>query len=144
LVVGQRGHCNLIHHDSGFNADIYIAFDELHRWALAHRSRAASPSTHRVEHRHRTSCEASPSVLDQFRNIPELRLAITTNIINELVPPERLAVVTVGTAPTRRVRTAVFQIGSRLFQIYHVFRIVTVMCSYQSMGYFAFRRNRNC
>ncbi|HEY0478336.1 MAG TPA: hypothetical protein VGD37_12515 [Kofleriaceae bacterium] len=34
---GHRGHCNLIHHDSGFKADIYIAFDELHRWALAHR-----------------------------------------------------------------------------------------------------------
>lgn len=34
---GQRGHCNLIHHDSGFKADIYIAFDELHRWALANR-----------------------------------------------------------------------------------------------------------
>jgi hypothetical protein len=34
---GQRGHCNLIHHDSGFKADIYIAFDELHRWALVHR-----------------------------------------------------------------------------------------------------------
>jgi hypothetical protein len=34
---GQRGHCNLIHHNSGFKADIYIAFDELHRWALAHR-----------------------------------------------------------------------------------------------------------
>jgi hypothetical protein len=34
---GHRGHCNLIHHDSGFKADIYLAFDELHRWALAHR-----------------------------------------------------------------------------------------------------------
>ncbi len=34
---GQRGHCNLIHHESGFKADVYIAFDELHRWALAHR-----------------------------------------------------------------------------------------------------------
>jgi hypothetical protein len=34
---GQRGHCNLIHHDTGFKADIYLAFDELHRWALAHR-----------------------------------------------------------------------------------------------------------
>ncbi|HEY0991437.1 MAG TPA: hypothetical protein VGD80_30495 [Kofleriaceae bacterium] len=34
---GQRGHCNVIHHASGFKADIYIAFDELHRWALAHR-----------------------------------------------------------------------------------------------------------
>jgi len=34
---GQRGHCNLIHHATGFKADIYIAFDELHRWALAHR-----------------------------------------------------------------------------------------------------------
>jgi hypothetical protein len=34
---GQRGHCNLICHDTGFKADIYIAFDELHRWALAHR-----------------------------------------------------------------------------------------------------------
>ena len=34
---GQRGHCNLIHHDTGFKADIYIAFDELHAWALANR-----------------------------------------------------------------------------------------------------------
>lgn len=34
---GQRGHCNLIHHATGFKADIYIAFDQLHRWALAHR-----------------------------------------------------------------------------------------------------------
>jgi hypothetical protein len=34
---GVRGHCNLIHHGSGFKADIYIAHDELHRWALAHR-----------------------------------------------------------------------------------------------------------
>ncbi len=34
---GQRGHCNLIHHETGFKADIYIAFDELHRWALARR-----------------------------------------------------------------------------------------------------------
>lgn len=33
----QRGHFNLIHHTSGFKADIYLAFDELHRWALAHR-----------------------------------------------------------------------------------------------------------
>ncbi len=36
---GQRGHANLIHHETGFKADIYIAFDELHRWGLAHRSR---------------------------------------------------------------------------------------------------------
>ena len=34
---GQRGHFNLIHHGSGFKADMYVAFDELHRWALAHR-----------------------------------------------------------------------------------------------------------
>ncbi|HEY3803772.1 MAG TPA: hypothetical protein VGL61_14255 [Kofleriaceae bacterium] len=34
---GQRGHCNLIDHATGFKADIYIAFDELHRWALARR-----------------------------------------------------------------------------------------------------------
>lgn len=32
---GHRGHCNLIHHASGFKADIYLAYDELHRWALA-------------------------------------------------------------------------------------------------------------
>ncbi|MBA3393853.1 MAG: hypothetical protein H0T89_14490 [Deltaproteobacteria bacterium] len=36
---GQRGHCNLIHHDTGFKADIYLAFDDLHRWALLHRRR---------------------------------------------------------------------------------------------------------
>lgn len=34
---GQRGHCNVIDHATGFKADIYIAYDELHRWALAHR-----------------------------------------------------------------------------------------------------------
>jgi hypothetical protein len=34
---GHRGHCNLIHHASGFKADVYIAYDELHRWALANR-----------------------------------------------------------------------------------------------------------
>jgi len=34
---GQRGHANLISHATGFKADIYIAFDELHRWGLAHR-----------------------------------------------------------------------------------------------------------
>jgi hypothetical protein len=34
---GQRGHANLIHHATGFKADIYIAFDALHRWGLARR-----------------------------------------------------------------------------------------------------------
>lgn len=34
---GHRGHFNLIHHATGFKADIYLAFDELHRWGLAHR-----------------------------------------------------------------------------------------------------------
>ena len=33
----HRGHCNLIHHASGFKADIYIAFDALHQWALSQR-----------------------------------------------------------------------------------------------------------
>jgi hypothetical protein len=33
---GMRGHCNLIHHASGFKADIYVAFDALHRWGLDH------------------------------------------------------------------------------------------------------------
>jgi hypothetical protein len=27
----------LIHHATGFKADVYIAFDELHHWALANR-----------------------------------------------------------------------------------------------------------
>ncbi len=32
----QRGHFNLIHHDSGYKADIYLAgADPLHAWALA-------------------------------------------------------------------------------------------------------------
>lgn len=34
---GHRGHFNLIAHSTGFKADIYIAFDDLHRWGLAHR-----------------------------------------------------------------------------------------------------------
>ena len=34
----QRGHFNLIHHDTGTKADIYLAGeDELHRWALSKR-----------------------------------------------------------------------------------------------------------
>lgn len=33
----QRGHFNLIHHDTGFKADIYLGGrDELHVWGLAH------------------------------------------------------------------------------------------------------------
>ena len=32
----QRGHFNLIHHDTGFKADIYLCgSDPLHRWGLA-------------------------------------------------------------------------------------------------------------
>ncbi|HEY1548469.1 MAG TPA: hypothetical protein VGG28_11640, partial [Kofleriaceae bacterium] len=42
---GHRGHCNLIHHTTGFKADIYIAFDELHAWALAHRQRVVVDDT---------------------------------------------------------------------------------------------------
>jgi hypothetical protein len=35
---GQRGHFNLIHHESGFKADIYLAGAEfLHSWGLARR-----------------------------------------------------------------------------------------------------------
>jgi hypothetical protein len=37
---GHRGHFNIIHHETGFKADVYIAGrDPLHRWALAHRRR---------------------------------------------------------------------------------------------------------
>jgi hypothetical protein len=33
----QRGHFNLIHHDSGFKADIYLTGrDELHTWGIVH------------------------------------------------------------------------------------------------------------
>ena len=36
----QRGHFNLIHHDSGYKADIYLAgSDPLHAWALPQRRR---------------------------------------------------------------------------------------------------------
>lgn len=36
----SRGHFNLIHHETGFKADIYLAgSDPLHRWALARRHR---------------------------------------------------------------------------------------------------------
>lgn len=35
----QRGHFNLIHHDSGFKADVYLCGqDPLHRWALERRN----------------------------------------------------------------------------------------------------------
>ena len=33
-----RGHFNLIHHDTGFKADIYLlGEDDLHQWAMSHR-----------------------------------------------------------------------------------------------------------
>lgn len=36
----QRGHFNIIHHETGFKADVYIAGkDPLHQWALANRRR---------------------------------------------------------------------------------------------------------
>lgn len=36
----SRGHFNLIHHETGMKADVYlVARDALHRWGLAHRRR---------------------------------------------------------------------------------------------------------
>jgi hypothetical protein len=36
----SRGHFNLIHHETGMKADLYLAAkDDLHRWGLAHRRR---------------------------------------------------------------------------------------------------------
>ena len=38
----QRGHFNIIHHETGFKADVYVAgADPLHRWALASRRRVS-------------------------------------------------------------------------------------------------------
>lgn len=38
VLRAQRGHFNLIHHESGFKADVYLANrDPLHKWALAER-----------------------------------------------------------------------------------------------------------
>jgi hypothetical protein len=38
VLRAQRGHFNLIHHESGFKADVYLANrDPLHRWALSER-----------------------------------------------------------------------------------------------------------
>ena len=38
VLRAQRGHFNLIHHQSGFKADVYLANrDPLHRWALSAR-----------------------------------------------------------------------------------------------------------
>lgn len=37
---GLRGHFNIIHHDSGYRADVYLmGRDPLHRWAFDHRRR---------------------------------------------------------------------------------------------------------
>jgi hypothetical protein len=38
IARSQRGHFNLIHHETGFKADIYASGrDELHRWGLKNR-----------------------------------------------------------------------------------------------------------
>lgn len=43
----QRGHFNLIHHETGFKADIYLANrDEFHRWALSERQQVAVDDWH--------------------------------------------------------------------------------------------------
>lgn len=40
----SRGHFNLIHHETGFKADIYLAgTDPFHKWALANRRRIGEP-----------------------------------------------------------------------------------------------------
>lgn len=36
IARSQRGHFNLIHHETGFKADIYPVSDDLHRWGLSH------------------------------------------------------------------------------------------------------------
>ena len=35
IARAQRGHFNIIHHETGFKADIYPCSDSLHRWGLA-------------------------------------------------------------------------------------------------------------
>lgn len=50
VLRGHRGHFNIIHHATGFKADMYIAGrDPLHRWALQHtRSLVLGATTLRV------------------------------------------------------------------------------------------------
>ena len=36
IARSQRGHFNLIHHETGFKADIYPVCDALHRWGIEH------------------------------------------------------------------------------------------------------------
>ncbi len=36
IARSQRGHFNLIHHGTGFKADIYPVCDALHHWGLSH------------------------------------------------------------------------------------------------------------
>lgn len=46
VLRGHRGHFNIIHHDTGFKADVYIAGrDPLHAWALRHAQRLAFGET---------------------------------------------------------------------------------------------------
>jgi len=41
----QRGHFNLIHHQTGYKADVYLfGYDELHQWAMGHRHRLSMKS----------------------------------------------------------------------------------------------------
>ena len=35
IARGPRGHFNLIHHETGFKADVYPVCDDLHRWGLS-------------------------------------------------------------------------------------------------------------
>jgi hypothetical protein len=43
---GVRGHFNIIHHDTGFKADIYLAGrDPLHAWAFKHRREIETAET---------------------------------------------------------------------------------------------------
>jgi hypothetical protein len=44
-----RGHFNIIHHDTGFKADVYLlGRDPLHVWGMAHRQRIAIDQEHGI------------------------------------------------------------------------------------------------
>lgn len=47
IARSQRGHFNLIHHETGFKADIYPAYDSLHLWGLS-RTRIAILEENRI------------------------------------------------------------------------------------------------
>src|SRR5207249_3389756 len=101
VARGQRGHCNLTHQATGYKADVYMAFDDLHRWGLAHRRTVELDG---LPARRSTSATL-PASLQPPRSIAPRSIAGLLRVVSPtLGPPRRTHGDTPGSVVGARVR----------------------------------------